>query len=356
MKLQTFTADTTTEAMADIRREIGEDAIIVATREHPSGGIAVTVVVDELEEEVPAPDPLVFMPEQHEADIPAEISHAETAPRFSMTEPEANDVAEQLYATFRAHRLPAAIGGTLMDLAVEFETNQPVTALAAALKRTFAFDPIDFDSLTGPIMAVGPPGAGKTQSLGKLAARAVMAGKTVAMITTDTERTGRSATFAGFAGSLGAVLAEAPDTRTLNRAINDAIGADLVLIDTPGANHFKQSELDRLTDNLIDGLVEPILVAPAGIDPMEAADMADAYAGISVHRAIATRFDTVKRLGAVLAIGHEKHVRFAHFGIGQRIKDGLCDASPMALARAMLPEQPLPDSGSPFTLEERLAG
>lgn len=395
MQLQTFVGPTVAEAMNQVRRGVGDDAIIVATREHPHGGIAVTVVVEREEDSAPMPaGPAIAAPPEPAApavlaepappiepatpaeqsvpvaqsvSVPQAISIAQAAPaaqtaplaaaapfpppRRRLVQPAPsptgpgrdNDnasVADALYAAFRAHGLPAAIGGALMDMAVEFETSDPQTALAAALEQCFTFDPVDVARPAGPIMAVGPSGAGKTQTIGKLAARAAMAGRTVTLITTDTERTGRSAPLAGFASTLGCVLAEAANAKALNQALAAAVASDVVLIDCPGASHLDQSEMDHVQDCLIDGLVEPLLVVPAGIDPIEAADIADAYYAIGARRAVVTRLDAVRRLGGSLAIAHENLLGLAQFGTGQRIKDTLIDAAPFALARALLPGQP----------------
>ncbi|MEO1249136.1 MAG: hypothetical protein AAFW76_04775 [Pseudomonadota bacterium] len=374
MKLRTFVAPTAAEAMGQIRREIGDEAIIIATREHPNGGTAVTVVAEEAEPQVTADIGPAMAEEVDEEEeffpihtLPSrpqlvpepepEAEPQEPEP-FSITEPDRENVAETLYAAFRTHRLPAAIGGQLMDLATAFETGDATTALAAALHQAFDFSPVEPGHLAGPIMAVGPPGSGKTQTLAKLAARSAMAGKKVTMITTDVERMGRSAPFAGFAAKLGCVLVEAPDLKTLNRAVATAVTADLVVVDTPGANHLSSYEMAYLRDSLIDGLIEPLLVVPAGMDPVEAADVAESYAAIGAQRAIVTRLDMTRRLSGLLAIGHDKLLALAQFGIGEKIKDGLRDASPKALAQALLTNNPLPDRRTGFSTvhKERATG
>lgn len=53
MHLRTFTADTSTEAMALVREALGDEAIILATQDDPSGGVRVTAA---LETETTAPE------------------------------------------------------------------------------------------------------------------------------------------------------------------------------------------------------------------------------------------------------------------------------------------------------------
>ena len=345
MKLRTFIGRTSSEAMDQVRRAIGEDAIIIATREHPHGGVAVTVVAEGETGDVPPPEgPVLAAPPSPEAD------ETPVAPPFRQGE----SVADTLYGAFRAHGLPAAIGGELMDLAVGFETSDPAQALAAALERRFRFEPIDLSRAASPIMLVGPPGGGKTQTVGKLAARAAMAGRSVSLINADTDRTGRGAPIAGFAATLSCMFAEAGEARSLNKALAAGVGCDAVLIDAPGTNHLDRDELDALGDCLIDGLVEPVLVLPAGIDPIEAADMAEAYHALGARRAVIARLDAARRLGGALALAHDGRMGLAHFGTGQRIKDGLTDASPRALAQALLPNADAPSQPPVRLVHERM--
>ena len=41
MRLKTFAAQTLTQAMADVRREMGAEAVIIATSDGPNGGVQV---------------------------------------------------------------------------------------------------------------------------------------------------------------------------------------------------------------------------------------------------------------------------------------------------------------------------
>lgn len=307
MRLKTFTAPTTTLAMAQIRAVLGDQAIIVATREE-AGSVRVTAALDtgaETKAGAPAPAP-------------------------------GPDCGDAVYDALRRNGIPAEISEPLMSLVENFEATDSATALAAAIRQVFQFRPLEDTSRRQARMLVGPPGAGKTQTIAKLAARALTSGHRVALFTTDSERTGGDARLAGLAGALGLPLMTADEPDTLAAGLDGVDGYDLVLIDSAGVNHLDVQEMDALGRYLLCGDIEAILVVPAGIDPIEAGDMAQMFADLGVGRLISTRHDMTRRMGSAMAAAHAAKLAFAAFSNTARIKDGLIPADPSVLARIIL--------------------
>lgn len=307
MRLKTFTAPTTTLAMAQIRAVLGDQAIIVATRED-AGSVHVTAALDIGADPTqglpaPAPDP---------------------------------DCADAVYEALRRNGIPAEISEPLMSLVETFEATDSATAMAAAIRQIFQFRPLEDTSRRQARMLVGPPGAGKTQTIAKLAAQALTSGHRVALFTTDSERTGGDARLAGLAGALGLPLMTADEPDTLAAGLVGVDGYDLVLIDSAGVNHLDVHEMDALGRYLLCGDIEAILVVPAGIDPIEAGDMAKMFADLGVGRLISTRHDMTRRMGSAATAAHAAKLAFAAFSNTARIKDGLIPADPSVLARIIL--------------------
>lgn len=315
MRLKTFTAPTATKAMAEIRAVLGDDAIIVATREE-AGSVRVTAALDS----------------------------ADIAP-----EPAATAASgEVIFEALRRHGVPATLSDVLIERAEEAETGDPATTLAAALGRTFRFLPMKPADRPRARMLVGPPGAGKTQTIAKLAAEALTDGQRVALFTTDSERAGGDARLAGLAKAMGLTAMTVDDPDTLAAGLIGVEGFDLVLIDSVGANHLDVGEMEVMGRYRMCGDIEPVLVLPAGIDPMEAADMARIFGQFGVKRLISTRHDMTRRLGSALAAAQAAGMAFAAFSSTARIKDGLTPAGPEALARSILKRgvPQIPESGA----------
>ena len=66
-----------------------------------------------------------------------------------------------------------------------------------------------------------------------------------------------------------------------------------------------------------------MLVLPAGGDPAEAADLAEAFAGVGASRLLATRLDTARRLGAILAAADAAPLASATAVASPHVADGL---------------------------------
>ena len=187
-------------------------------------------------------------------------------------------------------------GGVEIAVAVERaqEEAPPVPDILAAhgvpepLARALAASPLAlparlrFGALpSGPVMLVGPPGAGKTLAAIRLATSALLEGRCPCVANSDARRAG---------GELAALLAVpglAPHA--------DAASADIV--DTAGIDIFDagaRAELPRTS-------ATRVLVLPADLDAPSAAETARAWRGWGCTHLLSTRLDLSPRLGSLLA-------------------------------------------------------
>ena len=323
MRLKSFHAKTMSDAMRMVRQSLGDDAIIVATREEEGGGVRVTAAVEE--DDLP--------PAQSSGTARGGRGTAPPKP----VEPEI-DVGEVVADALQRHGVPAALAEQLIDAASGLDTEDPRLALGSALDSFFTFNPLpDGRSPVKPLALVGPPGSGKTLVAAKLAARAVFRKCSVGVITTDTVRAGGVDQLAAFTRLMKLKLATVEDPDALAGAFEVHRRTDLVLVDTAGRNPFDAEDMQDLRAMLSAGDVEPVLVLPAGLDAMEAADMALAFKAVGVRRMLVTRLDIARRLGSVLAIAARARLSFCDASISSKVAEGLTALNPLALARMMIP-------------------
>ncbi|WP_207455121.1 GTPase [Azospirillum sp. SYSU D00513] len=318
MRLKSFHARTMAEAMRDVRAALGDDAIIVATREEEGGGVRVTAAVED--------DALAAV-------------HARMTQPVEPDEPEI-DVEEVVADALHRHGVPAALAEQLIDAAAGLDTDDPRLALGAALDSVYTFNPLpDGRRMDRPLMLVGPPGAGKTLLAAKLAARAMFKNRSVGVITTDTVRAGGVAQLSAFTRlmNIKLVTVEDPDALAGAFAVNN--GTDLVIVDTAGRNPFDDGDMDELKALLSAGEAEPVLVLPAGIDALEATDMAQSFRSVGVRRMIVTRVDMARRYGSLLCIAHRARLSFCDISVSAKVAEGLTALNPVALARLMIPAE-----------------
>ena len=321
MRLKSFHARNVTEAMRLVRAALGDDAIIVATREEEGGGVRLTAAVED----------------DGVASAPSRGGQGGRAAALAFEEPP--DVAQVLTDTLFRHGTPAAVSEKLVDAIVGLDIDDPVLALGAALDAAFTFQPLGDGRNERPLMLVGPPGAGKTLAVAKLAARAVFRNRSIGIITTDTVRAGAIEQLSAFTRLMRIRLLTVEDESALADALEVNRGAEQVVIDTAGRNPFDAEDMGELRRMLASATVEPVLVLPAGIDAVEAAEVGTIFRGVGVRRVLITRLDLTRRFGGMLAAVYESRLNFCDVSLTPKVADGLTPLNPVALARLLMPGQ-----------------
>ena len=304
-----------------VRETLGDDVIVVATQDDEGGGVRVTVAIDE-----PDTDPVPPV----QAMGPANGRHAGLEP--------VGDVVDEVYQILRFHRVPAAIGDEVLAIVESRRWANAAVAFGSALEELVGFQPLSAPGPAAPpVMLVGPPGAGKTQTTAKLAARAVMEGYKAGLLTIDTQRTGGAETLAAFARQLRIDPIRAETPQHLVDGLLALGNCDCAIVDSAGCNHLDIAQMTELGRYVAAADIEPVLVLSAGIDHMEAADIAAVFRELGTRRLIVTRVDMCRRLGTVLAAAAAADLAIAEIGDTPRIKDGLHPADPFGLAERFIP-------------------
>jgi flagellar biosynthesis protein FlhF len=306
MRLRTVTAPDARQAMARLRALLGDDAIIVATRQ-VDGGVRVTGAVA-----------------NDEIDLGDLLAPPETSPCL-----------ERLARMATHHALPPNVRDRLLDAVRQLNSTDPSAALGHALHQLYRFAPLP---QPGRLLLTGPPGAGKTASLAKLAARAVLEGRSVEVLTTDVARAGGVEQLRTLLAPLRLEPRPAPEPGRLAQLVG-AAAAELILIDSPGINPFRPGDLGRLSQALETSGALPVLVLDAGTGSADSAEMAQTFAALGSRWLLATKLDVARRLGGVLAAA-DAGLALAEAGIGPTIGRGLGALSPAGLARLLLRGEP----------------
>jgi len=345
MRLRRFKAPSMREAMSRLREEMGDTAIIVSTEDLPGGGVEVTAV-NERRGDKRAGDHNTFdpAPDQMELRLKARMrgearaAHADAAPPSVFA-------AADLEPVLADHRVPEKLAAHIVQAARAHDQDDAEAALAHSLGITLDFQPIG-ERLSGSLMLIGTPGAGKTVTAAKLAARAVLAGQPVDLITADAVRSGALAQCQAYADVLNQDVAEVrgPDELALMLDTRAELGRNRpCIIDTPATNLHDRAELDH-TARLIqacagadpESRVEPVGVIAAGSDMEDMTDAAQLFAQLGCRRVVVTRTDATKRLGGVLAALATARLAAAELGIKPYLAGGLAAATPARLADLIL--------------------
>lgn len=353
MRLKSFYAKTMTEAMQMVRESLGEDAIIVATREENGGkAVRVTAAIDDRFHVVPPQKGAVddTRASNLARDLAFELGREGKAAerddwlQYDDEQEDESSLNEAIIDALIKHGAPEDILDQMVNCAAMSGLDEPNIAFISALDTLYQFTPLPNAPYKKAMMFVGAPGAGKTLAVAKLAAQGVMNGLNIAVITTDTIRAGGVEQLQSFTKLLKIDLKTAKGPTELTRILDDVSGADQIIIDTAGFNPFKTSDMRALASLAASGDIEPILVLAAAGDADETGEMARVFSALGVRRFVATRLDIARRLGGLLSAAQHGGLSFADCSSTASVADGLTPLSPRTLAGYFFPKPTAPNS------------
>jgi flagellar biosynthesis protein FlhF len=330
MHLKTFAAPSLTQAMAEVRREMGPDAVIIATGDGPDGGVQVRAASEMAR---------IAEPAEQVRDRAIRLAGEADIERGLREDNELDRVIRAL----GFHRAPGSAAQALIRSAHDLSDGQAVARLAHAIESRYTFQPLPAVPEHAVLFA-GTPGVGKTSALAKTAARAITAGAVPTLISCDGERAGANDRLQELARRMGAGFRAVDDPREMIEAVDDIDGP--VLIDSPAVNPFELDDLDMTLAFADSANAEILYVFDAGLTPEDAEDAASLFASIGASRCIPVKLDCARRLGAVLGVG-ETGLAFAQISSTPFIGGGLAPATPLRLARVLIE-----DRNTPFEEED----
>lgn len=393
MKLKRYAAASMREALAMIRAEQGEEAVILSTRRLESG-VEVVSAIDydaTLIGQCPPPQrkPVAAVPEVEAGQVPATPEAA-----GPVVEPPRLEVRDLGYARLQReleglrhlleHEL-AAMGWKTRRDANPFQARVQDELLALDLapdvaqrlarqlpRRTEAKAPehipmallmkhlpmvTDEVCVEGGVVAVvGPTGVGKTTTIAKLATRWCLrhGNQGLALVSTDGYRIGARDQLLTYARILDVPMHTAEGGRQLGQVLERLKDKRLVLVDTAGMSQRDvriPSQLDSLRLGL--GEARVLLAVPAGGELRALGEIITAYARAAPHACVLTKIDEAATLGASLSVVLRSSLPIAWLCNGQRVPEDLHAAEPKRVwllrAALALKEQAGPHEATSMT-------
>ncbi len=192
----------------------------------------------------------------------------------------------------------------------------------------------------GTFAFVGPSGAGKTTTIGKLAAEYVLqhSPEEVGLITTDIFRIAayEQLVTMGKILDVGVEVVDA-DQGGLTAAIERFSDKSLVLIDTAGLRSTDRDLVKQMQElRALGDRISTLLVLPANIQYESMQQALDTYQTRDYEGCIFTRLDECPSLGPAVSLLVNNRIPAAYLASGHTIPDDLARATPSLLIEQLL--------------------
>lgn len=323
MRLKTYLAKNMDEALAQIRREMGSEAVIVSSL-NEGKKIRVTAAIDQIP----------VTPEQ---------STEKASPKH---------IQNILIRIAEYHKMPDQVRDQFIERVSNLGSAQYTSGLEACLEKIFHFSPLSLSShsKSAPtILLTGSMGVGKSITLAKMAAELVINGQSAQIITTDSQKAGAISQMQAYGDALSTPIHVISNPQDLETFCTNRDRNDVLLIDTPGINPFVEGDCNLLSTYIMALKQPPILVLPAGGDPTETLEQVEAYKTLGVTKLIMTKMDLVKRVGSLITALIGGNLELCAFSSGATLGSLLKPASTKLLGEYLTAH--LPADSAPPTQE-----
>ncbi|WP_175989017.1 flagellar biosynthesis protein FlhF [Bacillus sp. Marseille-Q1617] len=377
MKVIKYVAPTMNEAMKKVRNDLGEDAVILNSKVTHSGGV-LGLFKKKMVEVIAAVDPGI---ENEKAEMKRMRSQSvlpKPLPKEDFREKQAigegsvhQELRElkQMIASFKSNnqyeRYDSSIREILMHLQMQgvneslllqagdyledklkaVEGNPQVlrdSLLSDAkhfLKNTVSDIPMSGLSYKKKyINVIGPTGVGKTTTLAKMAAEAVIDKRMkIGFITTDTYRIAAIEQLKTYAGLLNVPVDVVYKLDDYKKAIEKFRDFDHVFIDTAGRN-FREKKYVEDLETVIDFKrdMETFLVLSLTSKESDMKEIIKQFSSIDIDRFIFTKLDETSSYGSMVNIITESKTGIAYITTGQDVPEDITEVNADEIGELLL--------------------
>jgi flagellar biosynthesis protein FlhF len=188
------------------------------------------------------------------------------------------------------------------------------------------------------INIIGPTGVGKTTTIAKMAAEAVLEkGKKIAFITTDTYRIAAIEQLKTYANLLNVPVEVVYIPSDFQKALDKFSDYDLVFIDTAGRNYRDDVFIEDLKKLIsFEDEMETYLVLSLTGKEKDLSTIVDKFNSIPIQKFIFTKLDETASLGSMFNLMTQHQIGAAYFTNGQDVPEDIVEASEEKLIDLLL--------------------
>lgn len=381
MKIKRFEAASMSEALRKIKKEFGEEAVILSAKtmkknrllsKEPKGRVVVTAAVDRAPVQAAPQDSrtsdktFAGTAQEEKASASKNNNHAiNILKRFNPITPTGQKkVKPKIVQLMNASQAPP-VTSNLHDLLISSGIRESIAAdmaekAAALMPREDASDPdyagclsqvIEASGWVGTIkpkshprqrimVMLGPSGVGKTSAVAKLCARQVMQHQeSVALISFDNQRVAGTAELERYARILGVPIRTIFDLEDAPAVMDEMSSFELLIVDTPGFEAEDRVMCEQLRRLLIAmGDPERYLLISADAQESVMARIIEFSLPLGIQRLFFTRLDWASDMGPMINQVAATNLPIAYLSDSAKVPDGIQMATAGDLARRIIPK------------------
>lgn len=399
MIIKKFQASSESEAMMQVKEEMGSDAVIMNIKRTKHKGVMklfkpmVVEVTAALEEAQDAPivpkkqesvdlvadEPVKFVMEentetkeikelQDSVEPPAAKNETAIEEKLDTLQSllekqmgkEVVDEVEEMNEKDENMKFLQLIYNTLLDNEVQEKyANQIIDEISVSGKENVSIDtllaniyqkmilkfgepvPVTEDSNgTKMVFFIGPTGVGKTTTVAKIASKLKLEEKKkIALLTTDTYRIAATEQLHTYAEILDVPFRVIYTPEELNEAKEEWKDYDIILVDTAGhspSNQEQHDELKHFIDSVEDAVRDLYLVVSATTKYRDLLKIVDSYEDFKNVKIIFTKLDETISYGNILNIRMYTNAKLSYTTSGQNVPDDISLLDAQKIVRKLL--------------------
>jgi flagellar biosynthesis protein FlhF len=188
------------------------------------------------------------------------------------------------------------------------------------------------------INVIGPTGVGKTTTLAKMAAEAVIEKRMkIAFITTDTYRIAAIEQLKTYAGLLNVPVEVVYKMEDFKKAVDKFVDYDHVFIDTAGRNFREKKYVEDLKKIIdFDHQMETFLVLSLTSKEQDMREIISQFSSVGIDRFIFTKLDETSSYGSMINMMSEVKIGAAYVTNGQDVPEDITEMNEDEIVRLLM--------------------
>lgn len=355
MKMKKYTADTMVEAMKKVRADFGDEAVILSSSVIKSKGFMGFFQKKSVEVVAGYDEPVAFPQEPARYNKPQQnFAGSEANSEIKKEMKEMRKLLQDMKQSSAYINLPESLTPLLSSLEQQELSEELIFKIGNELytrmkdeKKDFnleeqneyarkilldEFSALPFGGISFNrkyVNVLGPTGVGKTTTIAKIAARALLEDKKkVGFITTDTYRIAAIEQLRTYANLLQAPVEVVYNKEDFNEAIAKMKDIDVVFIDTAGRNYKESKYVDDIK-NLIDFELdmESYLVLSVTSKEEDMKTIVDRFTSFPIGKFIFTKVDETHSVGPIFNLMKQYGKGVAYYTDGQEVPEDISEAT-----------------------------